>query len=243
MYEETFRGTRSVILAIAKGIIQDSSIGSCMRRVAAVLSSTAWLDGTMRADIRAQAEALARPALLLDKEDVPYYLSSKLEDVMKAWNRAYKRRWVRTKGPAVLTRMKIQRARKDPVVFYLVSSHQKPQPAHEPLQGKILVDYFWKSALSDDPRVPVLSRIVKSRKIRTVQWAMGAPHYLLTRVNCKHFLIPIHTNDIISMNTTDIKNKYQPKRTGVKRPISDMKRRAEYNALRATVFEDAKKLV
>lgn len=243
MYASTKNGTKAVMVGVGLGLM-DGTLVSCRKRVVAVLNATAWLDGKSKSDILAQAMDVARAGLLLKKKSsIPSYVAYNLDDVMKAWNRAYKRTWVRTKKTNVLSGMKLRRGALDPIVFYLVSSHQKPQPAHEPLQGKILVDYFWRSTLEGDVRLPEVEKFVRNRKIHTVQWAMGAPHYLLTRVNCKHVLYPLRTNDVLELSFKDIKNKYQQKRTGVHRPISDEKRWEDYEKLRQDVLNEVKRKI
>ena len=241
MYASTKNGTKAVMVGVGLGLM-DGTLVSCRKRVVAVLNATAWLDGKSKSDILAQAMDVARAGLLLKKKSsIPSYVAYNLDDVMKAWNRAYKRTWVRTKKTNVLSGMKLRRGALDPIVFYLVSSHQKPQPAHEPLQGKILVDYFWRSTLEGDVRLPEVEKFVRNRKIHTVQWAMGAPHYLLTRQNCRHHLIPVRTNDVLGMTVKQVKAKYQKTPTHIHRPITDSQRYEEYRDLKAAVLRETKR--
>ena len=241
MYASTRKGTLQVMVGIGVGLVKYGTLTYCRKKVLAVLNATPWLDGKSRSDILAQAMDVARAGLLIKKkESIPYYVSVHLDDVMKAWNRAYKRTWVRTKKRNVVSGLKLRRNATEPIVFYLVSSHQKPQPAHEPLQGKILVDYYWKSTLEGHESLDAVAKFVKRHKVHTVQWAMGAPHYLITRPNCAHVLYPVKTSDVIGMNLRDLKNKYQPKRTGVHRPISDEQRAEDYRELKSLVYSQTK---
>lgn len=241
MYSSTRKGTEGIMLAVAEGLRKDGTLVSCRRRMAAVLASVPWLDSTSRADIMREGMAVARRGLLEKKGGLPRFVSSNLYDVMKAWNRAYKRLWVRTKRTQVETGMRLQRGREEPIVFYLVSSHQKPQKAHEPLQGELLIDPKWRTVLSGDALERV-GRFVRARRIRSVRWAMGEPHYLLVRPNCRHVLYPVKTEDALLLGERALKAKYQPRRTGVHRPITDAQRAQAYRELRASVFEKASKL-
>lgn len=242
MYKSTEKGTRKVMSAIGYGLFRYGTLTACRDRVGEILSAVPWLDGRSRADILNEAMAVARAGLLLRrKAEIPSFCSRYLDGVMKAWNRAYKRLWVRTRDVGLKSAMKLQRGREDPVVFYLVSSHQDPQPAHAPLQGKVLVDYYWRSTLEGDIRLGSVAKYVRNRKIRTVQWATGAPHYLCSRPNCRHYLIPLKTNDVLSFSVREIREKYQPKRTGVHRPLTDAQRAAAYAKLKRDVYSDVQK--
>lgn len=239
MYSSTREGTKRTMVGIAVAASSEGTLVSIRKRVSAVLAQAAWLDNKSRSDIMEQAMKVGRVCLLVPKEELAKFVSMNLDEVMKAWNRAYKRTWVRTRKTNVMSGMKLQRGRVDPVVFYLVSSHQKPQPAHEPLQGKLLVDYYWRSVLEGDYRLERVGKIVRNRKIRTVQWALGAPHYLITRPNCRHYLIPVKTNDVLALGIRDIRALYQKKRTGIRRPLTDQMRRKEYLELRRAVLSEA----
>lgn len=242
MYPSTRKGTKDTMVSLGVALNKYGTLVACRKAVTTVLASTSWLDGKSRSDILNQAMEVARTGLLLKKkESIPQFVAYNLDGVMKAWNRAHKRTWVKTRGTLVHTQMKLQRDRDDPVVFYLVSSHQKPQPAHEPLQGKLLVDYYWRSTLAGDIRLGSVAKFVKNHKVKTVQWSMGAPHYLLTRVNCRHFLYPVKTNDVLNLGLRQINAKYQKKPTGIHRPISDAQRWKDYKDLRATVLKEAKR--
>ena len=241
MYESTRKGTKETMVAIAAALFRYGSLVACRKAVGTVLDRAAWLDSKSRSDIMKQAMGVARVGLLIKKDRLAFYVAYNLDEVMKAWNRAWKRTWVRTRKTSVMSGMKIQRGREDPVVFYLVSSHQKPQPAHKDLQGKVLVDYYWRDTLEGDDRIGLVGKYVRNRKIRTVQWAMGEPHYLLVRPNCAHRLIPLKTDDVLTMDIKSLKNKYKPSSVHVHRPISDETRWQEYVALRRTVLAEAKK--
>ena len=241
MYDSTRKGTKETMVAVAAALFRYGSLTACRKAVGAALARAAWLDSKSRSDIMGEAMAVARVGLLIKKDRLAHYVAYNLDEVMKAWNRAWKRTWVRTRKTSVMSGMKLQRGREDPVVFYLVSWHQNPQPAHKGLQGKVLVDYYWKDVLEGDERIGLVRKYVKNRKIRTVQWAMGEPHYLLVRPNCKHRLIPLRTDDVLTLDIKSLKAKYKSKVGHVRRPISDEARWKDYVALRGAVLMEAKK--
>lgn len=231
------------MVAIAVAIFRYGSLNHAKRAVVSVLDKTAWIDSHEKSDILNEAMYVARTSLLVPKKKLAEYFAMNCENVMKAWNRAFKRTWVRTHKRAVLTGMKMQRDRADPVVFYLVSEHQKPQPAHKDLQGKILVDRFWKSTLKDDYRLPLVEEKIKKDGIRTVQWSMGEPHYLIVRVNCKHVLIPLKTDDVLGMSEKDVRKKYKSSMPHEHRPISDKQRWKDFLQLRNLIRSEIERKI
>ena len=236
MYKTTEQGVKAVMKAVGSALLKQGTLSACRNGVSAVLAKMPWLDAKMRSDVAREADALSRKFLLLAKNK-PWELSRNLayniDGVMKAFNRSYRRAWKRTAKTYVQSQMKLQRNKDEPVVFYLVSSHQKPQPAHEPLQGTVLVDRFWREASAYDERV---ERYVKARKVRSVQWAMGAPHYLITRPNCRHYLIPLKTGEVVWSSLKELNKRHQKRPSHVHRPITEAQRWQAYKALRSAVL-------
>lgn len=234
MYKSTWEGTVGCCYALGSSLLTRGTLGEAMAKVERVLSKNEWLDGRSRSDIRSTCDALCRSVLPLvkrggteigTKEHVAICraIVVRSEDVMKAWNRAWRREFVRKQGSEVKDGMALLRERDDPIVFYLVSSHQKPQKAHAELQGKVLVDRYWKSSLGDDMQREV-GRYVKAHGTLTVQKAMGAPWYLVVRPNCRHQLIPLRTADVLSMPEKALKARFNRQAVKVRRPITDEQR-------------------
>jgi len=244
MYRTTRAGVEKTLYAIGKSLMSGRGLSSASLAVREAISKFGWMDQRGRADVYGECMALAKSCLKADGKRLPRMLAFGFDGVMMAFNRAYKRTWVGTKRRSVVTGMRLHRQMADPVVFYLVSSHQKPQPAHKDLQGRLLVDYFWRSALENagiDPTT--VARFVRNRKIRTVQWAMGDPHYLITRVNCRHYLIPVRTSYALSHTLTEVRRLEQPRETKVRRPLTDAQRWAEYKDLRVAVLRKLEDLL
>ena len=240
MYKTTEQGVKKICYAVAKGLLKNGTLSACRANVSAVLASLPWMDVRMKADVAREAEAMARKNIIYVRTApwaIPRSIAYGLDGVMKAFNRSYRKAWKRTAHTYISSKMKLQRERD--VVFYLVSSHQHPQKAHEPLQGTVLIDRYWREATDDDLRV---SMYVQAHKPKTVQWAMGAPHYLITRPNCRHYLIPLRTKEVIGLTEKALKAKYQKKETGVHRPLTEKQRWQAYKELRATVLSLIEKL-
>ena len=91
--------------------------------------------------------------------------------------------------------------------FFLASSHPKPAKDHAQWEGKVYYDEnFERYAASDD-----LDRIrayIRNHKLLTIQYIVGAPVYLLTRRNCKHFFRNIPLEEIMHSSAKSLLKKH-----------------------------------
>lgn len=231
MYRETRKGTKGILVSLGKAMMKRKTLASGMDAVSSYLAAVPWLDGKSRADIRSVCDVVCRRCLLVDREKIPYLMGRFAEDVMQSFNRAYKRRWVRTRETDLKSSLKLHRDMDEPIVFYLVSWHVKPQKAHAKFQGEILLDNAWRAVLSGDTLSEV-RKWVRTHRPWTVQAACGKPDYLLLRPNCRHRLIPLRTHDVLTKDLWTIRNEHRPLRFGVRKPITDAERWAEFRDLR-----------
>ena len=81
-------------------------------------------------------------------------------------------------------------------IFYLCSSHINPAKDHADWEGKIYVAESWADRIDADLHGKVAAYI-RNHHIRTVEWVTGEPVYLVTRPNCKHFLIPVSVEEVL----------------------------------------------
>ncbi len=209
----------------------------------AVLSSVdkiVWLDRESKADVRRTLSSLRKRGLLLarDPSAVPGYVADRcVYEIVKSLNRSKRREWSKTKQLHVRSGMRLCRAQRDPIVFYLVSSHQKPQKAHAGLQGKVLVDRYWRAVLEARPRqYAEVESYVRSHGVMTVQEAMDAPHYLIVRPNCRHRLIPVPTSKVLCLSQQELRKAYDKAPTHVRRPITDAERYRQLQELKSEVY-------
>jgi len=91
-------------------------------------------------------------------------------------------------------------------IFFICSVHEKPAEDHKDYQGLIYVDRFWRTKVSGRDFYPVLSYI-KNHGVATVQEIMGAPVFLTTRPNCKHYFIPLDTVSVLGSSARKIKEQ------------------------------------
>lgn len=223
-------GTKGTMLALGTSLFSKGTIQSARIDVWRYLSSTVhWADSIGLHDVLNTAIGIARRyAGRYQEFDYRKFCSEAYPKIVKAFNRANRRRWVRTKRRDIANLLKLGADRN--VVFFLVSSHQNPQEAHKPLQGKVLVNAHWRKVLENSPDRARVASYVRNRKVMSVQKAMREPTYLFVRPNCRHHLIPLMTSEVLSSSPTALNRKYRAKsnhahRTYTDKQLYDQKRR------------------
>lgn len=236
MNKDVHDGSLALSLALGKGLLSKSP----ERAVLSAIDQIVWLDRESRADVRRTLSSLRKRGLLMarDPSAVPEYVADRcVYEIVKSLNRSKRREWSKTKQLHVRSGMALCRARRDPIVFYLVSSHQKPQKAHADMQGRLLVDRYWRAVLERSPQqYAEVEAHLKAHPTMTVQEAMDAPHYLIVRPNCRHYLIPMPTKKVLCLSQQELRKAYNKAPTHVKRPISDAERYRQLQELKSEVY-------
>lgn len=80
--------------------------------------------------------------------------------------------------------------------FFLCSSHPKPAKDHAAWEGKMYYDEDWEQYAAEADH-DAIRAYIRNHKLRSVQWVVGAPVYLTTRRNCKHYLTPIPLDEAL----------------------------------------------
>lgn len=236
MNKDVHDGALTLSLALGNGLMARRP----ERAVLSAVDQIVWLDRASRADVRSTISSLRRRGLLMarDSSAVPEYVAGRcVYEIVKSLNRSKRREWSKTKQLHVRTGMKLCRAREAPIVFYLVSSHQKPQKAHADLQGQVLVDRYWRAVLETRPQqYAEVEAYLKANPAMTVQEAMDAPHYLIVRPNCRHRLIPVPTQKVLCLSKQELRKAYDKAPTHVRRPIADAERYRQLQELKQEVL-------
>lgn len=94
--------------------------------------------------------------------------------------------------------------------FFLASSHPKPAKDHADWEGKMYYDEEWeeKNSFSDTQKIAIRAYI-RNRKLVSVQWVLGAPVYLCTRRNCKHFLKNLPLEEVLHSSPKALLKKHK----------------------------------
>lgn len=94
--------------------------------------------------------------------------------------------------------------------FFLCSSHPNPAKGHADWEGKMYYDEAWESkGTYSDAEKASIRAYIRNRKIRTVQWVVGEPVYLVTRRNCKHYLINIPLDEVLHSSPKSLLKKHK----------------------------------
>lgn len=127
---------------------------------------------------------------------------NKIEPLIKQFNKTDKAVQKRTKKENVKRTLQNNRTLAVPIVFYVCSEHGNAAKGHKEYQGKVYVDRFWRDAYikSGQPEylIKAIERYIARYDIKTVQWVMGPPVYMVTRPYCKHYFTPLNTFDVLT---------------------------------------------
>lgn len=92
-------------------------------------------------------------------------------------------------------------------VFYLCSTHINPAKDHVDWEGKVYVNAGWKDRVDPDMHGKIAAYI-RNHDIKTVQWVVGEPVYLVTRPNCKHYFIEISVEEVLGNSVRKLLKKH-----------------------------------
>jgi hypothetical protein len=92
-------------------------------------------------------------------------------------------------------------------VFYLCSSHINPAKDHADWEGKIYVNEDWEDRIDEDMHGAVAAYI-HNHDVKTVQWVVGEPVYLVTRPNCKHYFIDVSVEEVLKNSVKKLLKKH-----------------------------------
>lgn len=95
--------------------------------------------------------------------------------------------------------------------FYLCSSHADSAKDHKPYQGKIYIDDN-----CDDPKCLALAN---EYHMKSYQWVIGKPVWMVTRPNCRHYFKALTYNEIVGKSYELLIKEYKMHRTIGDRPI------------------------
>ena len=91
--------------------------------------------------------------------------------------------------------------------FFLCSAHPNPAKDHAPYQGKVYYDEAWKDYVPASEQ-PVIRAIIRNRKMDTLQYIVGAPVYMTTRRNCKHYFINVSIDEVAHASARSLIKKH-----------------------------------
>ena len=72
-------------------------------------------------------------------------------------------------------------------VFWLASKHLDCAEDHIPYQGKLYYDRYWRRCITDPQGRADMETFIEANALRSYQWVINRPAWLVTRPNCRHF--------------------------------------------------------
>lgn len=98
-------------------------------------------------------------------------------------------------------------------IFVVCSAHSQPAPDHKARQGKVYIRKDWRDRISESDNKKKLESSIRAycdrNKVRTVEWVCGAPVYMIFRPNCKHFMLPVETSEILDSSISKVLVKHK----------------------------------
>ena len=101
----------------------------------------------------------------------------------------------------------LDKAEEDKSPFFLCSSHPKPAKDHADWEGKLYYDEDYEQYVPEEQLISIRA-IIRNRKLVTVQWVTGAPVFLTTRRNCKHYFINVPTDEVLHSSARSLLKKH-----------------------------------
>ena len=84
--------------------------------------------------------------------------------------------------------------------FYLASSHNDCAKDHKPYQGRLYVD---------DKAPKEVIDYAHDRGLYTLQWAMDAPAYFITRPNCRHYFVTLTLDQVRGKSLKALRKRHK----------------------------------
>ena len=173
-----------------------------------------WLDCYGRyVRVSKQSFSGLRRAVLVDKRDKTYEEALKLrknivyESLRKEFPQLEKQKnWI-----ADQVEYRAKRDNLDEIlrsgIFYLCSTHIKPAKDHADWEGKIYVSADWQIRIDEELHGKIAAYI-RNHDVKTVEWVTGEPVYLVTRPNCKHYLIEVSVEEVLGNSVKSLLRKH-----------------------------------
>jgi len=82
--------------------------------------------------------------------------------------------------------------------FYLSDSHKNCAKDHLEYESRIYFDEKYANYVSDPELLEKIEAYIRNHKCLAVQEVIGYPHYFLTRPNCRHQIVPVPVEEVLS---------------------------------------------
>lgn len=97
----------------------------------------------------------------------------------------------------------------DPYIFFLASEHSDCAKDHLDYQGKIYITSGWKNYIDNKERIAEVEEYIQKNNIKTYEWVIFEPVWLVTRPNCRHYFRQCKISEVLGKHPKDLITKYK----------------------------------
>jgi hypothetical protein len=119
--------------------------------------------------------------------------------------------------------IEINRNYKEPNIFYASSGHNDCAIDHKEFQNKIYVDEKWRELIKDEDLKKDIGIYIDLHDIKTFQWVIGRPVWLITRPNCRHYFKTIKTEEVLSQSLQSIIRRHKLHRKVARKEMASIR--------------------
>ena len=102
----------------------------------------------------------------------------------------------------------ISKSIEDKEVFMLLSKHDDSATDHKDFQGKMYIMKNWRSIINDNTTELEVERYVKKHNVKTFEWVIDNPVYMITRPNCRHYFKKLGVKEVLENSVESLLKKY-----------------------------------
>ena len=198
------------------GKAQMSNINGVVNKIPKSLRNTPEIEGLYNEIVKQTQNGLenAPPKIYADNREVGF--------------REYMDMKVRTTINTLTGDFQVQAGKDAGLIFYLCSYHSDCANDHILGQGKIYVDEDWGSIV-EHALFDKVEDYISKHKVETIQEVRYGEPYLQTRPNCRHYFMPMNTEEVLGTSVTKLlKDNDMQKGTYDKQNYIDLQRQ-RYN--------------
>ena len=171
-----------------------------------LVNSYKGLTRNERYELYAAIYNVCRACYYMDDKNKGLSFRKNYDKVLSAARRVYMHERLRVKKGIVRAHLSAGHT-----IFFMCSKHNNPADDHKDYQGKIYIDRFWRTKVSGIYYSAVLDYVSKNEPM-TIQEVMEGPVWLCTRPYCRHYFIPVATEDVLGATVlSDLIEEYNLK--------------------------------
>lgn len=105
--------------------------------------------------------------------------------------------------------------------FYIASEHDDCAEDHEAYQGRLYYDRFWRRFAKTEEARRTIQNIIASKGLKSMQWVINRPAWLITRPNCRHYFEQVTIAEAEACTEAEIVSNHDMHTAVGQRGVSD----------------------